>query len=298
MSKRRIHSTRSQTNRSLSSLAPKKQETPLQKHFVGLSLSGGKSDKSSLAIFEYYSEQKRLFLAHLEDRIKPEETVSADRKIHDFISERSASIESVVIDAPLSFPKCLRCDLPCPGFETCNEPEIKWMRAIDLQKDKKKPKRHFTPYTQRAVEMFLSKNMDEKFDIQDAMGANLAPLTSRAYFISRRLEVPVHETMTKLSVWKMGLHFKINRSLLKKWWNSVGGEEARKIILTNLAEKANIFFYQQDLKLMTENLHAFEAMICAYVGLLKHQGRVEPSPKDFPPEEGWVEIPYFGAYSK
>lgn len=298
MRKKRIQSAQRASHRTLSSLSTKKKDAQAKQKFIGVSLSGGKTDKTSIALIEYYPDQKRIFLAQLIDRVKPEEHVSADKKIHDFLHEHEESCESVIFDCPLTFPKCLRCELECPGFEVCNEPEIKWMRGVDQRRDKKRPKRHFTPYTQRPVELLFQDSLEEKFDIQDALGANLAPLVARAHFISRRLRIPFHETMTKVAVWKLGIYLKINKSVLRKWWSSVGGAEARKIILTQFSEKANVFFYQQDLRTMTENPHAFEALICAYVGLLKHQGRVEPTPNDFPPEEGWVEIPYFGSYSK
>lgn len=298
MRKKRIQSSQRQAHRTLSSLSPRKRDAQAKHKFIGISLSGGKTDKSSIAIIEFYPDQERIFLAGLIDRVKPEETVSADHKIHEYLMQHQEGCETVIFDCPLSFPKCLRCELQCPGFETCNEPEIKWMRAVDKGRDKKRPKRHFTPYTQRPVELLLQDKLEEKLDIQDALGGNLAPLTARAHFISRRLELPTFETMTKVAVWTIGLHLRINKSVLRKWWSSVGGAEARRVILNHLSEKANLFIYQQDLRAMTDNPHAFEALICAYVGLLKYQGRVEPIPSDFPVDEGWVEIPYFGTYSK
>lgn len=262
--------------------------------FVGISLSGGKTDKTSIAVIEYYPEQERIFLAELVDKVRPEETVSSDEKIRDFVHERKADCVSVTFDAPLTLPPLLRD--PDHGEASL---AVKWMRALDSGANKKKrPRRHLTPYTQRAVELFLAVNLEEKFDVQDAMGANLAPLTARAQYLSRQWSIPSHETMTKIAVWKIGAHFKLTKAPLKKWWNSVGGDEARRVILQSLAERAKIFFYQQDQKAMVESPHAFEALVCAYVGLLKYQGRVEPTPSGFPAGEGWIEIPYFGSYSK
>lgn len=262
--------------------------------FVGISLSGGKTDKTSLAVVEYYPDQERIFLAELVDKVRPEEAVSSDEKIRDFVEGRKVDCVSVTFDAPLTLPPLLRD--PERGESS---PAVKWMRTLDAGANRKKrPRRHLTPYTQRAVELFLAVNFEEKFDVQDALGANLAPLTARASYLARQWPVPSYETMTKIAVWKIGGHFKLTKAPLKKWWNSVGGDEARRVILQSLAERARIFFYQQDLKTMVENPHAFEALVCAYVGLLKYQGRVEPAPPGFPAGEGWIEIPYFGSYSK
>ena len=45
--------------------------------FVGISLSGGKADKACVAVIEYYSLHKKIFLARLYEKIKTEEFISA-----------------------------------------------------------------------------------------------------------------------------------------------------------------------------------------------------------------------------
>lgn len=291
MRKKRIPSSQRQPHRASGVTSTRPAGDKLK--FVGISLSGGKTDKTSLAVIEYYPEQQRIFLAELVDKVRPEEAVSSDQKIRDFIETNEQDCASVVFDAPLTLPPLLRD----PELAE-NSATLKWMRALDAGGKKKRPRRHLTPYTQRAVELFLAVNLEEKFDVQDALGSNLAPLTARARYLASQWKTPSYETMTKIAVWKIGAHFKLTKAPLKKWWNSVGGDEARRVILQSLAERAKIFFYQQDLKAMVESPHAFEALVCAYVGLLKYQGRVEPAPSGFPVGEGWIEIPHFGSYSK
>ena len=48
------------------------------KTFLGLSLAGGKTDKSCLAVLEYFPEQKKVFLTKLHEKIKNEEALSSD----------------------------------------------------------------------------------------------------------------------------------------------------------------------------------------------------------------------------
>lgn len=260
--------------------------------FLGLSLSGGKSDKACLAVVDYYQGSHRLFLNRIFDRVRTEEFISADHKLHELILQFSEHCQWLLMDVPLTLPKCHTCDLECPGYETCNEPEIKYMRGIYQGSEKRKPKRLFTPYTQRAVDLYLQENGEEGIEVQHALGANLAPLVARARFIQRRLpRLHCLEVLTKIAVYRLGLELKVNKSQLKVYRNSVGGDEARKVILQAMSERWGVFFYNHDLKLMVENFHAFEAFICAFVGYLKHLNKNWERPAGFPRSEGWPELP-------
>jgi hypothetical protein len=260
--------------------------------FLGLSLSGGKSDKACLAVIEFYPHQKRVFLARLFEKIKTEEHLSADLKIVQLIQQFEEDSETLTIDVPLSLPKCLRCQLKCPGYENCSESEMIFFRGLMAEVNRsKKPKKVFTPYTQRCTDAYLNYKMEEKIDVQHAMGSNLAPLTARALFLKRRLKLDTLETNTKVAVFRLGEQLKVSKSHSKFHKHSVGGDESRQVILRELIDSRGVFIYQQDLKSMVENNHAFEAFICAYMGFLKKQHLTEERPAKFPKEESWVEIP-------
>lgn len=286
MSKGRLQSSRRKTRRSTEHL------TKLHR-FIGVSLSGGKSDKACIAVVEYYPDHNKVFLARLFEKIKSEPPLlSADYKVYEILSQYEGEAELVAFDVPLSLPKCLRCDLVCPGYETCSEPEIKWFRNFYEHFNKnKKPKRFFTPYTQRCAETYLSVELEEKFDIPHALGSNLAPLTARALFLSRRLKMRSIEVFSKLSIWRIGQHLKVNKSQLRSHKHTVKGEESRKAFLTSLSERMGVFIYQQDLRHLIENNHAFEAFIGAYTGYLSFIGKTEKRPSDFPKDEVWIDFP-------
>ena len=258
---------------------------------MGLSISGGKSDKSCLAVLDFYPEQKRIFLSRLHEKIRSEEFISADFKIIEMIEQLREDTKYLAIDSPLTLPKCVVCELKCPGYENCGESEIKWMRKINQETSKKKPRKMFTPYSQRAVDLFLSEIEDENLEVQHALGSNLAPLTARARFLKNRTTLPCIEVFPRLAVWRLGLELKIGKAHLRSYRNSIGGEEARHAFLTALTQKAGLFLYQQDFKLLCENPHAFDALISAWVAYLKDQGKTESRPKDFPASEAWVEFP-------
>lgn len=259
--------------------------------FMGLALSGGKSDKSCLAIVDFYESSNRLFLNRIFDRVKAEEFISSDHKIHELVQQFSENTKWILMDVPLTLPVCGACELNCPGYETCTEPELKWMRALYQKQEKRKPKKMLTPYTQRAADLYLQELDGGIYDIQHTLGANLAPLVVRARFIKRRLSLESLEAAPKIAVWRLGMALKVGKAHLKSYRNSVGGDEARRLFLQALSEKTGIFFYVHDLKLMIENYHAFDAFICAYTGYLKYIGQTEPRPRDYPSSEAWVEFP-------
>jgi hypothetical protein len=260
--------------------------------FIGISLSGGRADKACVAVMEFFPEHNKLFLARLFEKIKTEELISADLKIHEIIQQYGGHVDFVAFDSPLTMPVCVTCKLKCPGFENCNEPEMQWLRdQYEVINRKKKPKKIFTPYTQRCAEAYVAHSLGESFEIHHALGSNTAPLAARAQFIQRRLQVPTIEVFPKLSIWRIGQEIKVAKSHLRFHRHAVGGEESRKVFLQSLQDKKSVFIYQQDMRAMTDNSHAFEAMICAYTAFLKFEKKTAPRPVGFPKSEAWIEFP-------
>lgn len=260
--------------------------------FMGVALGGGKTDKTCLSVIEYYPEQKKLFLSRLFDKIKTDGELSSDLQVHRLISSCPPPLESVAFDVPLQLPKCVRCAKPCPGFEECQEPEIEWMwRHYRNRIPSKSPVKLFTPYTERCVEQYLQTELEETFHLPHALGANLAPLTARARFITRRLDLNCVEVYPKLSLWRLGLALDLAKSHLRfhRHWN--GGEESRQAILERMIEKDVAFVYDQDAKLLVDSPQAFDSFLCALTGLLSFLGHCEAKPKGFPRTESWIQIP-------
>jgi len=260
--------------------------------FVGLSLAGGKSDKACLAVLEYYPQNKKIFLSRLFEKIKSDDKISADLKIHELILQNADTLKYVAFDVPWNLPNCLRCKIKCPGFESCHEPHIEWMwRHQEDRLKKKRPKKLFTPYTQRAIEMYLATELEEVFHLHHAMGANSAPLLARAAFIKRRIPFDVIEVSSHLSLWRMGKALNLMKSQIKDHRAAFGGDESRAQFLHSLNENNIAFIYHQDLKSMIENNHAFEAFMCGFTAFLKYKKLTEERPKGFPKNEDWIEFP-------
>lgn len=219
--------------------------------------------------------------------------ISADQILFETIKENLTNTKYLCINAPLQLPKCMRCRLKCPGFEKCKEPEIQWMWKQHKKNRKQKPRaKIFTPYTQRACEIYIAQETEPTVYPLEALGANLAPLTARAYFLLRRLpsKLEVIEVHPRLTVLRVGQSLRVAKSHLQHYKNSLSGEESRLVFLQTLI-KHDIFIYQQDLQKLVENPHCFDAFIAALTGYLKFIKQCEPIPRDFPIEDGWIEFP-------
>ena len=267
-----------------------KKKAPKVHRFIGLALGGGKTDKTCLSVIEYFPSQNKIFLSRLFDKIKTEGEVSADLQIHNLITQCPSPVESISFDVPLTLPFCLKCVNRCPGLEDCPEPSTQWMWQ-NYRNKKPRPKKLFTPYTERCVEQYVESELEEVFHVQHALGSNLAPLTARAQYITRRLSLPTLEVFPKISLWRIGLSLHVSRSYLRSHRHWESGEGSRQAMLTRMMDRNLTFIYDQDVKVLTENAHAFDSFLCALTGWLSFQGMCEPRPKGFPKTEGWVQIP-------
>ena len=260
--------------------------------FAGVALGGGKTDKTAVAIVEFYPDQKRVFLRSLREKVSSKGEVSADEALYEILTEGEEHLSAIAFDVPLDLPKCIRCVLSCPGVDACREPEIKWMREVHAKRDRvKRPNKMFTPYTERASEIYIANELEEPFHPSHALGANAAPLTARAHFLKRRLDVPLMEVFPKLSLWRIGMALGIPKSHLRFHRHAVDSDEARLHILKTLIERDIAFIYHQDLRLMVDNNVAFEAFLCALTAFLKFRGQTERRPPGFPKDESWIDFP-------
>ena len=260
--------------------------------FAGVALGGGKTDKTAVAVLEYYPDQKRVFLRSLRDKVSGKGETTADEALYEVLTEDEKDLSVIAFDAPLQLPQCIRCEMRCPGVQDCPDPEVKWMRELHRKRDKtKRPNKMFTPYTERAVEIYIANELEEPFHPSHALGANSAPLTARAHFFKQRLRVPLIEVYPKLSLWRVGTSLAMPKSHLRFHRHSIGSDESRLYILKTLIEKEIAFIYQQDLRTMVENNVAFEAFVGALTAFLKFRGQTEKRPPTFPKEAMWIDFP-------
>ncbi len=253
-------------------------------------MSGGKNDKTCITSLEYYPQHHKIFLKDIKDKIPSEDEVSQDKFLLDILNKADRNLKYITIDSPLALPFCLTHK--CGGVEKCKAPTTKWQWAHYLKhKKKKKNLKLFTPYTERCVERYVNYELEEFFEMPEALGANKAPLTVRSVYLKSKIKKKLLEVFPKISVWRIGTLFKISKNDLKNYRHSVHGKECRAVFLQTLIEKDLLFIYDQDLHKLIENPNAFESMVCALTGYLKYKGQCEKPPKNFPIQEGWIEFP-------
>lgn len=264
--------------------------------FFGISLGGGKGAKTSLSLLEYFPSEKKLFLSDLFINIKSSEQFSADSELIDLIESHRRSLKMIGIDVPLSLPPCVQCRLRCPGHEDCDVSEVQWMRHRFMKmgrgRDKKRPNRMFTPYTERCIEQYIQSEIGVDLASDHALGANKGPLALRGRYLKKRLpKALLKEVNTRVSFFRLAKSLGLRKSLQKNYRQLVKGDEARLQFLESLSEKDLCFFYHRDFQAMLKDLNAFESFLSAFLCFLSYKKKCEPLPKGLPLKKDWVLIP-------
>jgi hypothetical protein len=284
-----------------------------QKRYLGLDLSGAKNAKTTLAVLEYYPREKKVFVLDVHQGIGADEMASSDEALIQTLLEHADEHPDLKmgLTVPLTLPPCVTCTRKtCPLPEACTVPEVKWMRNIAVRSAAVNPrkrttskrnarlKEYFTPYTQRPVELFLKNEILSKlpaksrFEIDETLGGNKAPLTARMHFLKFHLQnYEMHEVLPKLTVALLMPALKISTRTLSQYRQLEEGASARQMIIEKMCENLDIFIYERDLKKLTQNLNAFDAFIAAYTVLLCDRNECVTAPKGFPSNSGFIRFP-------
>lgn len=267
------------------------REFPFRRH-AGIALGGGKTDRTALVLLDFYPNQGKLFVSKTLSKLEMEGAVTSDQALLQALSEQGEGLESVTLDAPLSLPPCFQCQCGVVDFSRCSQAETQWMwRVYRERAPRKRPNKMFTPYTERAAEIYIQSFLEERFYPHHVMGSNQAPLTARALYLAPRLSGRVLEHFPPLTLWRIGRSLRLSGLRLRFYRHSSDGEEARLYFLRSLVEKDRLFIYQQDIKALVENCYLFEALLGALAGHFEQRGQSEPRPPDFPAKAAWPSFP-------
>ena len=152
---------------------------PQFKTFIGVDLGGGKGKNTAVARLELVDGG-----VEVRDYGTGKEAPWYDDRLLAYLREHREAV--IAVDAPLTLPSCVRCELPaCPGTDVCTVPAIGWFREREngARVVGKKPK--YTPYTQRASEVLLHE--EHKILPRETLGQGMGPLTARAAYLTRAL---------------------------------------------------------------------------------------------------------------
>lgn len=281
------------------------------KRYLGLELAGAKNQKTSLAVLEYYPKEGKTFLLDIHEKISGKgyeqshghshTAINPDEALLQLIHEFSSGVTRMGVNVPLELPPCLFCTKRgCKPGGKCSSPPVKWMRDI-TRKAARNPQLKaldFTPYTQRPIELWIRYQVlpklypHERFEIDETLGGNKAPLTARMTFLKRHLgSLHLSEVWPKLTIGTIAESLGLNKRTISSYRKLEEGVHAREEILETLTEKKNIFIYEKDIRRIAASLSCFDAFLCAYTALLSDLNATQAPPHGFPLSTGWVEYP-------
>jgi hypothetical protein len=274
------------------------------RRFLGLELSGAKSERTAVAALEFYPKEKKIFLLEVFDRIGAGSDSSGDEALLEVLHELRSGVAAMGVNVPLTLPPCLACkSRSCTAPGKCSNPASRWMRsyarrATRGQSKKAVKARQITPYTQRPVELWMRHhvlpNLPEpsQFEIDEAMGGTKAPLTARMNFLQRCLgDLKLKEVWPKLTIATLAPALHLSRRTLASYRHLEQGAHCRAEILDALAHHHGVFIYERDQRKLASSLAAFDAFFCAYTALISDNGQCHKPPTGFPVASGWVEWP-------
>jgi predicted RNase H-like nuclease len=254
--------------------------------FLGVDLGGGKGKKTALAVLERRGDDGGIAVVALLPRSG--EAPLYDAALVDAIKTHGQGA-LVCMDAPLTLPPCLRCEVPvCPGQEACVDPAVvemrRLVREVDETRDHRRGKPNVTPYTQRATEVYLHRIRGVL--PRETLGQGMGPLTARAAHVMRAIAGDFHLNENLIEVYP-----KATLALLRL------GELYKKrpeVRLEILARMDGLSFapgvWRED---CVQSDHAFDAIVCAYTGFLfARDGWVMPEESAaVMARDGWIWVP-------
>lgn len=282
------------------------------RRYLGIELAGAKNQKTAVAVLEYYAKENKTFLLDTFDRVVPKSvehdfvfqgTHPADSHLLDLVAEYNGDTTCQIgVNVPLALPACLDCTRKsCPLPAKCVVPSVKWMRQ-ETKKAHRSPHDlrvlDFTAYTQRPIELWVRYEVLPRlpewarFEIDETLGGNRAPLTARMHFLRRHLSKhSLMEVWPKLSVALLAQDLELSKRTLSTYRHLEEGGHSREEILERIASRYNVFIYERDIRKLAHHLSSFDAFICAYTALLADSGKCVKMPRGFPADSGWVQYP-------
>jgi Protein of unknown function (DUF429) len=251
-------------------------------HVLGIDLGGGKGKKTALATLRVDGATATVV------DIAPRTGAAPfyDPTLLDTI--RAYGDETLLcIDAPLTLPPCLRCEVPvCPGQNACVDSSVVEMRALAAEaaeardgaqamhaasdrfglrgnRDTRRGKPSVTPYTQRPTEIFLAASVG--IAAREGLGQGTGPLAARAAHLVRALadrftiNQNLIEVYPKATLVALGLGAPFKKHLRER--------EARAGVLESLSAELR-FGPGVWRERCVQSDHLFEAVICAFTGFL------------------------------
>lgn len=257
--------------------------------FIGVDLGGGKGKKTAVAVLRRDDDGAVVTALAPAGKQPP----LYDDALVALIGQHAVNDETLVaVDAPLTLPPCLRCEVPvCPGQATCIDPAVVEMRRLahgapESSRDHRRGKPQITPYTQRVTEVYLHRRLG--LPPRETLGQGMGPLTARAAHLVRalagrfRLHENLIEVFPRATLSMLGLD---DNSRYKKH------VERRLGILERLPDLS--FGPGAWREACVQSDHVFDAVICAYTAYLyaRDAWQLPAETAAVAAKDGWIWTP-------
>jgi predicted RNase H-like nuclease len=253
--------------------------------FIGVDLGGGKGKNTALARLELVDGREPFI--EVRDYGTGKDAPWYDDRLIEYLRAQPEAL--VAIDAPLTLPSCVRCQLPkCVGLDVCDVPVISWFREREngARVAGKKPK--YTPYTQRGSEVILHE--EHHILPRETLGQGMGPLTARAAYLTRALAATHRLNDNLIEVYpKATIAQLFGARIAGRYKRSAESPATRLDILNTLHDvRFAPGAWRED---GLANDHKFDAIICAYTAYLWTRGACVQAPHPAVFEEGWIWFP-------
>lgn len=217
-----------------------------------------------------------------------------DDRLVELIQSYRDGTTVVALDAPLSVPACLRCQVPvCPGQQACEDPAVAVMRRLTVapassHRDYRRGKPVITPYTQRATEVYLHRR--RSLLQHETATQSTGPLAARAAHLARALAATHQVGNNLIEVLPKATVALLN--LPKPYKRHIRERETRVAILAALAGQLDFApgVWREE---CVQSDHVFDAVVCGMTAFLwARDARQRPDDMaDLPGEDGWIWVP-------
>jgi predicted nuclease with RNAse H fold len=238
--------------------------------FLGVDLGGGKGKTTAVARLRWQDETLEVAEATTSVDGEPWH----DEKLIEYL-KLHAEGTVLAIDAPLTVTACVRCREPvCPGMGVCHDEAIVWFRtegaALAASADPPEaPRRRplFTPYTQRATEVWIHRRGG--ILPRETLGQGMGPLTARAAHLTRALRPQFVLNRNLLEVYPKATLQKLwGAAVARSYKREVDTWETRAGVLESLSQVVFGRSSRLARETVLSNDHCFDAVICAYTAFL------------------------------
>jgi len=267
--------------------------------FLGVDLGGGKGKTTALARLEVRNGGIEVVEATTASGREPWH----DDKLIPYL-KRHAEGAVLAVDAPLTLTACVRCLEPtCPGIQACHDPSIVWFRTAgtklvetDPSEVATSPRRRplFTPYTQRATEVWLHRR--HGILPRETLGQGMGPLTARAAHLCRALRPEFQLNQNLIEVYpRATIHQLWGAKVARSYKREVDTWETRAFVLESLRDRLTFARRSRMAReTVLSNDHCFDAVICAFTAYLwAQEGWTIPEEgREVFEVDGWIWVPH------